>query len=194
MKIEKIKKFTRNERTLEILEAIGKLGFIFFLGVMTPNAAGHIIKLLGWVPDSKTRYRTERSLASLEKRKFIRFWIKNGKGKLELTPEGRMHMAGLRAKSVKLPMDGRKWDGLWRVVTFDIPEKFKINRRRFARTLNFVGMHNLEKSIFVFPHECREQIFKIAELYEVKKYVKYITAQSVEPDFKLKSSFVFARR
>ncbi|MEK7200922.1 MAG: hypothetical protein AAB672_02230 [Patescibacteria group bacterium] len=191
-KIEKIKRFARDERTLEILEAIGKLGIILFLGIAAPNAAGHIIKLLGWVPDYKNKHGTEEALKSLEDKKFIQFWVENGKGKLVLTKEGRLHLASLRVKHIKLP-HRNKWDGLWRIVTFDIPEKLKINRRRFARALNFAGMYNLEKSVFIYPHECKEQIFKIAELYEVKKYARYIVACSVDPDFKLKINFPYAK-
>src|SRR3989344_3282568 len=102
--MKKIKGFARNERTIEILKVIGKLGFIMFLGVATPNAAGHIIKMLGWVPDYRNRYSTEKALKSLENKKFIRFWIKNSTGKLELTNEGKIYFAGLKAKSVKLPL------------------------------------------------------------------------------------------
>jgi len=154
--VKKIK-FVKNERTLEILEVVAKLGFILFLGVAAPNAAGSIIKLLGWVPNNK--YQIERSLKNLEKRKYIRFWIKNGQGRLELTKEGKIHLASLQVKKIKLPIK-INWDGMWRIITFDIPEKLKINRRRFSRALVFVGMQNLEKSVFVYPHECKEQIFK----------------------------------
>jgi PaaX-like protein C-terminal domain. len=183
-------RFIKNERTLEILEAIAKLGFILFLGIAAPNAAGHIIKLLGWVPDTKNKYRTERVLTSLENKKFIRFWVENGKGKLELTKEGKIYLAGLEVKKIKLPTK-TNWDGLWRIITFDIPEKLKTNRRRFTRALIFAGMYNLEKSIFVYPHECKEQTVKIAKLFEVEKYIKYIVAKSIEPDFKLKINFPY---
>jgi hypothetical protein len=189
---KKYKKFAKNERALEILEAIAKLGFIFFLGVAAPNAAGHIIKLLGWVPDYKNKYRTEKSLKSLENKKFIHYWTKNGKGKLELTNEGKLYMARLKVKSIKLPFN-KKWDGLWRVITFDIPEKLKMNRRRFSKALNFAGMYNMEKSIFVYPHECKEEILKIAELFLVKKYVRYIAARSIEPDIKIKNNFPYVK-
>ena len=192
-KIEKNKKFARDERTLEILEAIAKLGFILFLGVAAPNAAGHIIKLLGWVLDYRNRYSTEKALKSLENKKFIRFWIKNSTGKLELTNEGKIYFAGLKAKSVKLPLRGKKWDGLWKIVTFDIPEKFKMNRRRFSAVLGIAGMYNMERSVFVYPHECKEEIFKIAELYLVHKYVRYIVARSIEPDFKIKNHFPYTK-
>ena len=39
-KIEKIKRFARDERTLEILEAIGKLGIILFLELLRPMRRG----------------------------------------------------------------------------------------------------------------------------------------------------------
>ena len=191
-KIKRIKKFARDERTLEILEAVSKLGFIFFLGITAPNAAGHIIKLLGWVPNNQNQYRTKRVLKSLEKRKFVKFWFKNKKGKMELTAQGKIYFAGLKVKKIKLPT-GKKWDSLWRIVTFDIPEKLKINRKRFTRALNFAGMYNMEKSIFIYPHECKEQVFKIAELYEISKYVRYIVACSVEPDLRLGSVFPYVK-
>lgn len=192
-KLQKVKKFARDERTLEILEAVAKLGVIVFLGVFTPNAAGHIIKMLGWVPDSKNKYRTGRTLSSLERKKFIKFWIKDGKGRIALTKEGKLYFASLKVKRVKLPSKG-KWDGLWRIVTFDIPERLKANRKRFSRALVFAGMYNLEESVFVYPHECKDQIFKIADLYDVKKHICYIVARSVEPDVKLIREFPFTRR
>ena len=191
-KIKRIKKFARDERTLEILEAVSKLGFIFFLGIAAPNAAGHIIKLLGWVPDNQNQYRTKRVLKSLEKRKLVKFWFKNNKGKMELTAQGKIYFAGLKVKRIKLPI-GKKWDSLWRIVTFDIPEKLKVNRKRFTRALNFAGMYNMEKSIFIYPYECKEQVFKIAELYEISKYVRYIVACSVEPDLRLGSVFPYVK-
>lgn len=191
-RIKKIKKFARDERTLEILKTVGKVGFILFMGIAAPNAAGHIIKMLGWVPDQKNRLATERILKSLEEKKFVRFWTKNSKGRLELTKEGRMYMSALEVKKIKLPRS-TKWDGLWRIVTFDIPEDLKINRRRLTRALVFAGMYNFEQSVFVYPHECKEQVIKIAKLYEVGKYIRYIVARSIEPDSKIKSEFPFTR-
>ena len=191
-KIIAVSKFARDERVMDILEAVGKLGFIMFLGVMAPNAAGRIIKLLGWVPNYKNKYATEKSIKSLEKREFIRFWYKNGKGRIELTSQGKMHLANLKAKRIKLPLN-KDWDGLWRVVTFDIPEKFKTNRRRFAKVLSGTGMYNMEKSIFVFPCDCKEQIFKIAEIYEVKKYIRFMVVQSIDPAFGLKTNFPYTK-
>lgn len=187
-KIKKIKKFAKNERTLEVLESIAKLGFILFLGVAAPNAAGHIIKLLGWVPDYKNKYRTENVIKTLEEKKLIRYWVKDGKGKMILTKEGEMYLARLKVKKVKLHREA-KWDRFWRIITFDIPEELKSNRKNFSRALNLAGMCCLEKSMYVFPYECKGEIYRIAELYEVKKYARYILASKVEPDFRLKSEF-----
>ena len=179
-----------NEKTVEILESIAKIGTIMFLGIAAPGAAGHIIKLLGWAPDYRSNYRTKRAIKSLENRKFVRFWIKNGKGHLALTEEGKNYFANLQAKKIKLPHNP-VWDGKWRIVTFDIPEKQKIQRKRFSNTLTFIGMCNLEKSIFVYPHECKDAVSKIASLYGVEGNIKYIVADSIEPDRKLKMAFPF---
>jgi len=110
-KLAKIKKFAKGERTLEILEIIAKLGVILFLGIAAPNAAGHIIKMLGWIPDHKNKYETERVLKSLENRKFICYWVKNGEGKLELTKEGKIHLTNLQIKKIH-PNQNHLWSEL----------------------------------------------------------------------------------
>ena len=185
------KRFARHERAFEILGVVAKFSAVVFVGVTAPNAAGQIIKLMDWADEYKEREQVKKALISLENKRLIKIWHKDGKGKICLTPEGKIYFASLAAKKIKLPK--QKWDGKWRIVTFDIPEKLKTNRRKFSRNLIMVGMESLDKSVFVYPHECKEQITKIAGLYEVKKYIRYITALSIEPNDKLFTIFPYTR-
>lgn len=187
----KNKKFSRYERTFEIMAIIAKVGVVVFAGVVAPNAAGQIIKFLNWLDEAKEREQVRKSLLSLEKRRFIKIWYKDGEGKMSLTKEGKIYFTSLEAKKIKLPKG--KWDGKWRMVTFDIPETLKVNRKKFSDNLRFIGMLNLDKSVFVYPHECKEQVIKIAELYEIKRYIRYITAISIEPPHKLFINFPYTR-
>jgi hypothetical protein len=50
-------------------------------------------------------------------------------------------------------------------------------------------MYCLEKSMYIFPYECKKEVQKIAELYEVDKYIRFILANKIEPDSKLKVIF-----
>jgi len=44
-----------------------------------------------------------------------------------------------------------KWDGEWRIVVFDIPEKFKKIRRLLRRNLTVLGFVPWQKSVWVSP-------------------------------------------
>jgi len=63
-----------------------------------------------------------------------------------------------------------KWDHLWRVISFDIPEKTGC-RKKFQRQLLSVGCYKLQRSTYVYPHECKTEILTIAANLGVSKYV-----------------------
>jgi len=107
---------------------------------------------------------------------------------ISLTKEGRLYYKRLSVNSIELPKS-KNWDGLWSIVTFDIPEKQRINRKHFSKTLSIVGMYNLEKSVFAYPYECRKEIEEIAETFLVSKYIRYIRANYVQNDKLAKNFF-----
>ena len=49
-----------------------------------------------------------------------------------------------------------KWDGKWRIVIFDIPEKKKKAREVLRAKLKDLGFKELQKSVFVLPYECED--------------------------------------
>jgi DNA-binding transcriptional regulator PaaX len=110
---------------------------------------------------------------------------KNGRTNIKLTKKGIYRYFNNEINKMALPVS-RKWDGVWTLVTFDIPETKKWNRNRFSRALSIVGMELLEKSIFIYPYDCKAEIEKIARLFEVSEYVRYIRAKSVENDIKFR--------
>jgi len=182
------KKYSKNEHAKEIIIGIAKLGFAISIAVLAPNAAGHILKMLGFVPDYKSTKRTERTMNSLRKRGLLYFKTKGKKMIISLTKEGRLYYKRLSVNSIELPKS-KNWDGLWSIVTFDIPEKQRINRKHFSKTLSIVGMYNLEKSVFAYPYECRKEIEEIAETFLVSKYIRYIRANYVQNDKLAKNFF-----
>ena len=63
-----------------------------------------------------------------------------------------------------------KWDHLWRIISFDIPEKTGA-RRKFRRLLKSVGCFQFQKSTYVYPHECKKEILALASNLKISKYV-----------------------
>ncbi|MBN2094014.1 MAG: hypothetical protein JW740_01430 [Candidatus Zambryskibacteria bacterium] len=184
-----LKKYKKNERAKEILECVAKIGFILTLMITVPNAAGHIMKLLGMVPDYRAKTRIKRSLNTLEKRGLIKYKKgKNGYFFLEITTKGKSYWLRENIRKFKL-IKGKKWDGFWRIITFDIPEEKSNFRRKLSRALQFIGMYNLEKSIYIYPYKCKENVLKVAEAYEVREYVRFIIAKEIERDEGAKKFF-----
>ncbi|MCH7763134.1 MAG: hypothetical protein IIB95_05255, partial [Candidatus Marinimicrobia bacterium] len=62
----------------------------------------------------------------------------------------------------------------WRIVIFDIPEKRKKARDAINLKLKELGFHPIQKSTFIFPYECRNEIDFVAEHFFVRKYINYI--------------------
>jgi len=182
MKVQEVyKKYSRDKHTKEIITVIAQAGFMITLAVFAPNAAGHILKLLGWMPDYKNRKKVGRAVESLKKRGLVNFRTINGKTSIYLTEQGKEYYKKSSIESIQLPKS-KIWDHVWTLITFDIPETEGINRRHFYRTLLILGMHNLEKSVFVYPYECRREVEEIAEAFLVSKYVRYIRAGYIQND------------
>lgn len=66
-----------------------------------------------------------------------------------------------------------KWDGKWRVVFFDIPEKIRNARDALRKKLRELGFYELQKSVFVFPFPCKNEIDFIVEFFKVRNYARY---------------------
>ena len=80
----------------------------------------------------------------------------------------------------------KQWDRQWRIVAFDIPEKYRRARWELNFRLRDLGFYPLQKSLFVFPYECRREIEFVAEYFFIRKYVTYIIAQTVDGEEHLK--------
>ncbi len=87
---------------------------------------------------------------------------------------------------VKTP---KTWDKLWRVVIFDIPEKKKKARDALRRKLKELGFLEFQKSVFIFPYECKDEIEFIVEVFEIRKYVRYLIVKEITNEEELLLKF-----
>jgi len=81
------------------------------------------------------------------------------------------------------------WDGKWRIVMFDVPEKLR--RLRDSLRLHFkeIGLIELQKSVFVYPYSCSKEIEFILEFYNARKHVRFILADRIDNELHLKQKF-----
>lgn len=177
---EKIKEITK-----EILLTIGAVGFVFVL--ITCPGIGYLFK------DSfrKKRYPEKNFKQSLRKLKKEQLILIEKKGKqtvIKLSEKGKRKLLRYKLEELKINKY-KKWDGWWRIVVFDIPEKKRLARDALRRKLRELNFYKLQKSIFVYPYDCKEVIDFIKILFEIDPYVNLILAKSIENEQKIKKFF-----
>ncbi|MDD5397274.1 MAG: hypothetical protein PHW24_04460 [Candidatus Moranbacteria bacterium] len=67
-------------------------------------------------------------------------------------------------------------------MIFDIPTKPKIyNQARNAlrAKIKELGFYQMQKSVWVYPYECEDEILLVAEIYQVQKHIEIITAEKI---------------
>jgi len=112
---------------------------------------------------------------------------KNGEVKIVLTKEGKKKAIKYQLDEMEIKKTG-KWDNKWRMVIFDIPEKKKRAREALRNKLKDLGFKELQKSVFIFPYECEDEIDFITEVFEIRPYVRFARLDTFtnEEQFKLK--------
>ena len=117
---------------------------------------------------------TQKNLYYLKRQGYVKYTRqKKDEYLIEITERGMNEV--LREGFKKLHIrKGQRWDGKWRIVMFDIPERYKWGREGFRRRLEEIGCRQLQKSVFVTPYRCKKEVVLISEIYGVKEFVKII--------------------
>lgn len=128
--------------------------------------------------DAKKRGILRSTIKRLEKQKLISWNEKDGELQLSLEEKGRKRILKYEMDSLSLKDTGR-WDGLWRIVIFDIPEDKRVAREFLREKLRDLGFQQLQKSVFVTRLKCKDEIDFLRHSLEISPYVSYILANDV---------------
>ena len=107
---------------------------------------------------------------------------------LELTDNGKKKAVTYNIENIKLPRT-EKWDQKWRIIIFDVPEKFKNVRDALAKSLIKVGFLRLQKSVFVYPFDCQNEIDFIIEFWNSRPFTRFILADSIDNELHIMKHF-----
>jgi CRISPR-associated endonuclease Cas2 len=83
----------------------------------------------------------------------------------------------------------KKWNNKWFMVFFDVPEIQKSKREYLRKFLKQLGFYQYQKSVYIFPYECEKEVVLIKKIVEGAKYMKYIIAEKIEDEGKIKTFF-----
>ncbi len=107
---------------------------------------------------------------------------------LVLTDKGKERALTYNLDNIEIKKPNQ-WDKKWRVVLFDIPEKIKKAREAMRRHLKNLGFYEFQKSVFVHPYDCKDEIDYLIEFYDLRRFVRFIIADSLDNELHLKNYF-----
>lgn len=85
--------------------------------------------------------------------------------------------------------DNDEWDGGWRIVFFDIPEKKRKYRDYLRKTLKTIGFREFQKSIWICPYPVPSFLQELLFDDNLKPHIRFITTSILENDSDLKKVF-----
>ena len=113
---------------------------------------------------------------------------KDGLAKIILTKEGEKKALKIKIDEMKIKKP-TKWDDEWRVVIFDIPERFKKAREALRKKLKDLGFIKLQESVFVLPYECENEINFITEIFLIRPFVRFMRVKSFTNEEQIRLRF-----
>jgi len=135
------------------------------------------------------RRTLKRAIASLYQSKLVVGKSnRDGTYTLILTHEGKIRALAYNIGTMSIQKP-KTWDQKWRVVVFDIPERFRKKRDSFRAHLQGLEFYELQKSVFAHPYECIDEIEYIIEFYHLRKFVRTLLADSIDNELHLKQHF-----
>lgn len=163
--------------TLAVIAVTG----ILLTAAAMPNAPSAFAKLFKSKEEQRKNLYTKmwRSFNNLKQSRTFEFVEENdGHIIYKLTKNGkeRIRKVILEELTINKP---KKWDGRWRLVIFDIPEQFKKSRNALSNKLSDLNFYQCQKSVWIHPFPCTEEIEFIKDFFEIKPFVKIFTVEEM---------------
>jgi hypothetical protein len=132
-----------------------------------------------------------RSIRKLSDEKLIEEKIlSDGSFRLVLTKDGKQQAKALKLLGSSINFKKPKhWDGKWRIVLFDIPEKNRLFRDILREHLYALDFLKLQHSVFISPYPFEKPILELVALYSAEPYVRVVTATKIDNESRLRKHF-----
>lgn len=118
-------------------------------------------------------------------------WTREGHDiRIALTEKGKQCAGKYQIDELHLPEPPKKWDRKYRIVIFDIPNASNFIRNVFRRKLKEFGFYPLQKSVWVYPFPCKEEVRFLREFLGCSKdQIRYVETTTLEDDELIRRKF-----
>ncbi len=161
-------------------------GSVLSLSVLFPTFPMILTPFLSWSKYNKGRFK--QTVNRLKAKKLVEIIEENGEQVVKITEKGRIKALKYKIEEIKIK-EPKRWDKCWRIVIFDVPEGSKKLRDLFREKLKSLHFYPLQKSVWVHPFPCFDEIEFLRQIYGVGFDVSYVIAKKIEEEKKLLSFF-----
>lgn len=173
-----------------VLSVIAAAGVIAVVSV-TPGI-GPAFRLFGVGKTAYPRRYVNDTIRRLHEKGQVTFEYHNGYRYVRLTKKGRSALDAALLHPERWQQ--RRWDGKWRIIMFDVPERRRTTRNKIRHMLTTFGCKRLQDSVWVFPYPCDEVIAALKAECRIGNNVLYITAERIENDGWLRRAFGLTKK
>jgi len=162
---------TRHETTQAlnaVLETVGARGLS---GVVVPaSTVFEALEVLSAFPDDVSVAERRGLVANLKRQGLIEVSKQGGELVIQPSVKGvhRLQRAQLGALFVR---PQQRWDGTWRMVSYDIPARYSKQRRLFTTELHRLGFTLVKDSTWFHPYPCFDVISELVAYCSLTDYV-----------------------
>lgn len=148
------------------------------------TAARSLVSLFG----TNARRRIIDTAALLAKQGFISVGSIENEKLYKVTDKGLRHLDlyTLSKKGVPKPA---QWDGLWYMVTFEIPDSQKVTRNYLVSQLKLQGFVNYTKGLWLYPYNPKVYIKGLKKLLGLNKEIKLIVVRDFDGADTIKAQY-----
>lgn len=152
----------KSEITKDILKALS-IGAAIGIAATSPYFVVNFMRALRM----KKKYSKKKVydiFSYLRKMDYVQLEQQNHEVRVMLTSEGKKLVGAMQIDDLKVKHP-KKWDGKWRVLSFDISEKKKIRRNAVRTKLAELGFKKLHKSVWIHAFDCQAEIEMIRDFF-----------------------------
>ncbi|MDI6778544.1 MAG: CRISPR-associated endonuclease Cas2 [Patescibacteria group bacterium] len=166
----------------------------FYIACSSPRFARRAIpelfKYLKYKAENKKKMQAyRRSFYYLWRNKMIDIEYRGKQMRVSLSKEGKKIAGKYHIDGLRIPKP-KKWDGWWRILIFDIPDKNKVKREALRGKLKELGLFKLQKSVWVCPYNFQNEVEILRNFFAFKKdELQVIIASVIENDAETRNFF-----
>lgn len=181
-KIQRLRAFQRGLLTAVVI------GGVILVAATIPNAARLLRYMPGYKKGARFNHQAKTALGRLVTKGLITFEERDGKRYARITETGKQMLAleSMREANARKP---KRWDGRWRVVLFDIPERRRGVRNRLRLFMREYGFARLQDSVWIYPYDCEDLIALAKADFRIGADVLYMIVERLERDKHLREHF-----